>query len=159
MLVTGPTVAYSRNARTKGYLREGPGTPPFEEAFDQVVTRFHRYLVRQTPKEYGLLVQDRNDTISDRLTQLMRRFHQRGTRWTNQIPLLVETPLFVDSRLTSMVQVADVCSYALRRYLENNEEVLFDLVYSRGDTFQGRCVGIRHYRGALMCPCKICASH
>jgi len=143
----------------KRVLARGPGTPPFEEAFDQAVTRFHRHLARQTPPEYGLLVQDRNDTISDRLTQLMRSFHQRGTRWTSQIPLLVETPLFVDSRLTSMVQVADVCSYAMRRYLENKETPLFDLIYSRGDTFQGRCVGVRHYRGAQACPCKICANH
>jgi hypothetical protein len=133
--------------------------PTFEGAFDQVVTRFHAYLDRQTPKEYGLLVQDRNDTVADRLTSLMRSFHQGGTRWTGQIPLVVETPLFVDSRLTSMVQVADVCSYALRRYLENGESVLFEPIYTRGDRYGGRCVGIRHYRGSTECRCLICTSH
>lgn len=132
---------------------------PFEEAFDQVVTRFHHYLARQRPDEYGLLVQDQNDTVSERLTKLMREFHRRGTRWTARIPRLVETPLFVDSRLTSMVQVADLCSYALRRYLENGERELFDLIYPRGDCHQGHCVGIRHYRGARQCGCVICANH
>jgi hypothetical protein len=143
----------------KQALSRAGTTPPFEEAFDQVVTRFHRYLTRQRPQEYGLLVQDQNDTVSERLTTLMRQFHQRGTRWTGQIPLLVETPLFVDSRLTSMVQVADLCSYALRRYVENAEQQLFDLVYSRGDCHQGRCVGIRHYRGGKACSCTICVNH
>lgn len=34
-----------------------PRTPPFEEAFTQVVTRFHRFLEGQHPQEHGLLVQ------------------------------------------------------------------------------------------------------
>jgi hypothetical protein len=36
---------------------------------------------------------------------------------------LLRIGLFIIA-LTSIVQVADVCSYALRRYLENNEEEL-----------------------------------
>lgn len=143
----------------KRALARGRGASPFEEAFDQVVTRFHRYLARQGDPDYGLLVQDQNDTVSERLTRLMRHFHDRGTRWTSQIPLLIETPLFVDSRLTSMVQVADLCSFALRRYVENGERQLFDLIYARGDVHQGRCVGVRHYRGGQQCPCVICANH
>jgi hypothetical protein len=118
-------------ARSRG------GPSPFEEAFDQIVTRFHRYLARQAPDEYGLLFQDRNDTVAERLTQLMRQFHQRGTRWTSTIPRLIETPLFVDSRLTSMVQVADVCSYALRRYLENRLQVGSDSTHSHAERRHG----------------------
>ena len=29
--------------------------------------------------------------------------------------------MFVDSQMTSMVQLADLCAYAIRRYLENPE--------------------------------------
>ena len=137
-----------------------PKTPPFEEAFDQVVTRFHRHLESLTPRRHGFLVQDRNETMAVRLTDLMRQFHERGTRWTAQIPLLIETPLFVDSRLTSLVQVADVCAYSLRRYLENDEADLFDTIFPRFHRSpDGRCVGVRHYRGARPCACRICAEH
>ncbi len=134
-----------------------PARPLYDEAFDQVVTRFHHCL-RRGP-EYGMLVQDHNETVADRLTQLMRRFHLEGTRWTSRIPYLVETPLFVDSRLTSLVQVADLCAYAFRRYVENNETNLFDRVFPRVDEVGGRRVGARHYRGARPCRCQICQAH
>lgn len=141
-----------------------PHTPPYEEAFTQVVTRFHRYLDEALdPKEYGLLVQDHNDTVARRLTELMRIFHERGTRWT-ALPLLVETPLFVDSTLTSMVQVADVCAYATRRFCENGETGLFDIIYPKFNKAGTRLVGVRHYTrrdqlGGRQCKCRICVEH
>jgi hypothetical protein len=135
-----------------------PATPPFEEAFTQVVTRFHYYLEHEG--DFGMLVQDRNETVEKRLTELMRRFHAEGNRYTAQIPRIIETPLFVDSTLTSMVQVADVCAYALRRYFENGETELFDIVYPRIRRHNGRCVGGRHYRGRnRQCSCRMCADH
>lgn len=132
-----------------------PRTPPFEEAFTQVVTRLHRFL--QGQREHGLLVQDHNQTVARRLTELMRIFNQEGTRWTEPIDLLVETPLFVDSQLTSMVQVADVCAYAMRRYCENGETGLFDLIFPRVHRVGNRLVGMRHYTGARHCACRICS--
>lgn len=75
-----------------------------EESFTQVVSRFqfflnNRRLVEGEPV-YGLLVQDNNTTVAGRLTRLMRQFHARGTTYT-LIPNVVETPLFVDSALTT----------------------------------------------------------
>jgi hypothetical protein len=134
-----------------------PATPPFEEAFTQVVSRFHFYL--NYVDDVGMIVQDRNDTVAKRLTELMRSFHDRGTRYTSTIPRLIETPLFVDSKLTSMVQVTDVCAYGLRRYFENGETELFDLVYPKIRRHNGRCVGGRHYRGHRGCQCRMCSDH
>jgi hypothetical protein len=136
-----------------------PRTPPFEEAFTQVVTRFHRFLEGLAPAEHGLLVQDNNDTMARRLTELMRLFHERGSPW-GHLRLIVETPLFVDSSLTSLVQAADVCAYATRRFCENNETSLFDLTYSRIQRVGARLVGMRHYTnrgspGGRRCTCRI----
>ena len=140
-----------------------PRTPPFEEAFTQVVARFHRFLERLPRPEHGFFVQDKNETMANRLTELMRIFHQRGTRW-GDLPLLVETPLFVESSLTSMVQVADVCAYAARRFCENAETELFDLIYPRINVAGGRLVGMRHYTNrdevyGRHCDCRICLNH
>ena len=135
-----------------------PPTPPFEEAFTQLVTRFHFYL--NHVDDLGMLVQDRNDTVAQRLTELMRRFHSEGNRYTDKVPRIIETPLFVDSTLTSMVQVADVCAYALRRYFEHGERDLFDPIYSKVRRHNGRCVGGRHYRGRnKACDCQMCRDH
>lgn len=130
-----------------------------EQAFEQVVSRFERYLqnIGTINERYGVLIHDNNETVSRKHTNLMRRFHERGTFWTT-IDRIIETPLFVDSQLTSMVQIADLCSYALRRYLENDEETLFDLIFQRADRQNNVVVGVRHFTENT-CQCKICASH
>jgi hypothetical protein len=132
-----------------------------EQSFEQVVSRFEQYLQiigTSSPQScYGLLIHDNNQTVSKKHTTLMRQFHQRGTLWT-RVRSIIETPLFVDSQLTSMVQIADVCAYALRRYLENGDEEIFDLIFQRADRKDGVVVGVRHFSD-LNCGCKICCAH
>jgi hypothetical protein len=132
-----------------------------EQAFEQIVSRFEQFLkavqVYQQPRVYGLLVHDNNETVAKRHTELMKAFHINGTLFT-QVENIIETPLFVSSELTSMVQLADVCAYALRRYLENKEERLFDHIFKRADRKGDIVVGVRHFTSPS-CSCKICASH
>ena len=128
-----------------------------EQAFEQVVSRFEQYLEITRAggqQNFGLLIHDNNQTVARKHTAMMRNFLQQGTLWT-RINNIVETPLFVDSQLTSMVQIADLCSYALRRYLENGEEELFDLIFERADRKDGVVVGVRHFTNPS-CSCKIC---
>lgn len=126
------------------------------QAFEQIVSRFEHYL-QNIQSGYGLLIHDNNTTVAKRHTEMMKRFLQSGTLWT-QVEHIIETPMFVDSQLTGMVQLADLCAYALRRYLENSESELFDLVFRRADQFNSRVVGIRHFTKAD-CTCKICLAH
>jgi hypothetical protein len=124
-----------------------------------VVSRFERYLVDiGGPRTVGLIAHDHDDTSADRLTQLMRHFHASGTMW-NHITRIIETPFFVDSRLTVGVQLADLCAYAIRRYCENAETDLFGRIYPRGHKFAGHTVGIRHYARGRHCTCTICTNH
>jgi hypothetical protein len=89
----------------------------------------------------------------------MRRFHKLGTAWVN-IERIVETPLFVDSHLTSMVQLADLAAYAVRRFYEHGETDLFDRLYVKFDRVSdGTVVGIRHYTGKEACQCRVCSDH
>lgn len=130
-----------------------------EQAFEQVVSRFERYLghMGSGTRCFGVLIHDNNPTVEKKHTELMREFHQEGTLWT-EVQNIIETPLFVDSQLTSMVQIADLCAYALRRYLENGEEELFDLVFARADRKDDVAVGVRHFTDPA-CSCKICRAH
>ena len=132
-----------------------------EQAFEQIVSRFEQFLQNMgrpsNETRYGLLIHDNNQTVARRHTDLMKRFHTSGTLWTG-IRSLIETPLFVDSQLTGMIQVADLCGYALRRYLENNEAPLFEQVFQRADRVGNPVVGVRHFP-RLSCSCRICASH
>jgi hypothetical protein len=133
------------------------------ETFEQIVTRFETYLQitsrRMGSQCWGLLIHDNNETVSKKHTKLMKEFHHVGTLWTTTITHIIETPLFVDSQLTSMVQIADLCSYVLRRYLENSEDRLFDLIFRIADRkSDGTVVGVRHFTGPD-CKCKICIAH
>lgn len=142
--------------------------PMFEFAFDSIVNRFQAFLAnraqfisRTNPADarrfIGLLVEDNNPTVSRRLTALMRQFQIKGT-FFRTIDRIIETPFFVDSQLTSMVQVADIAAYAVRRYLDNDESELFDVFYARVDRARKAPVGLRHFCHKP-CPCKICLEH
>ena len=59
-----------------------------EQAFEQVVSRFERYLQNVRPRasgpqrNHGLLVHDNNETVARKHTRMMRSFHAAGTLWT-----------------------------------------------------------------------------
>jgi Protein of unknown function (DUF3800) len=141
------------------------GTTVDEQAFEQVVSRFEQFLANSEKrphgkplvKNYGIIVHDNNTTVDLKHTRLMRGFHQKGTLWT-KITRIVDTPLFVNSSLTSMVQIADLCAYSLRRYLENGETDLFKRVFTRADKIHTTVVGVRHFAD-LACNCEICQAH
>lgn len=131
-----------------------------EQAFEQVVSRFEQFLQitseGRSEINKGMLIHDNNETVSKKLTDLMIKFHEKGTFWTD-ITSIIETPLFVDSKLTSMVQIADLFSYSLRRYVENNETDFFNNIFKRADRKDGKVVGVRHFTDKK-CKCKICSS-
>lgn len=126
---------------------------------EQLVSRFEQYLkiVSKSTNDiflYGALIHDNNETVSKKHTALMRKFHTQGTLWT-KINKIIETPLFVNSELTNLVQIADLCSFALRRYFENNESDLINRIKQRFDRKNRKIVGIRHFTDTS-CKCLIC---
>lgn len=127
-----------------------------EPAFERVVSRFERYLQRNQ-SDYGLLIHDNNQTVAKKHTERMKAFLQKGTLWPH-IEHAIETPISVDSQLTNMVPLAGLCAYASRRYLENAQERLFDLIFRRADRVGETAVGVRHFTSPG-CSCKICESH
>jgi len=149
-----------------------PNVDAFDRAFEQVVSRFHVFLTnrekrwrlqhaRQDPGDlhWGLLIEDNNETRAKRLTELMRSFRIKGTAWWTGVDRIIETPLFVNSQLTGMVQMADLCAYATRRFFEHGETNLFDRIFPRFDRKGTKLVGICHYTGASPCVCKVCDAH
>lgn len=134
-----------------------------EQAFEQVVSRFEKYLQNVGPpasgpqRSHGLLVHDNNATVARKHTRMMRSFHAGGTLWT-KVDCIIETPMFVDSELTRMIQIADLCAYAPRRYLENDETWLFRPIFERAHRVGEVAVGVRHF-SPPGCDCAVCAAH
>ena len=79
------------------------------QAFEQIVSRFEQYLENIGEPQrrcFGLLIHDNNETVAKKHTRLMKSYFRDGTLWTD-IANIIETPLFVDSELTSLVQIAN----------------------------------------------------
>lgn len=137
-----------------------PNLTPTKQAFEQLISRFETYLTATGAtgvtgqKTYGLVIHDNNETVAKKHTELMKRFHREGTLFTN-VRSIIETPLFVNSELTSIIQLADLCSYVFRRYLENGEDELLHHIFPRIHRRNGVIVGIRHYT-PTGCTCRIC---
>jgi len=112
-------------------------------------------------REHGLLIHDNNATVALKHTRHMRTVHADVLRWRmNSFDRIIETPLFVDSSLTRMIQLADLWAYSLRRYVENDDSSLFSLLYNKR-TLLGRT--LHEFRPAIVqhlaeqsCPCMIC---
>jgi len=134
---------------------------PVEHAFEQLCSRFDMFLRRryqQTGKpQRGLLVFDK-DKYETPLQVLARDFRHDGTRWGN-LRNLAEVPLFVDSRATRLIQLADLIAYAMFRNYERGDHSLVRPILDCFD-HQGRVMhGIYHRKLPDMhCECAACAS-
>lgn len=125
----------------------------YERAFHSLRDMFGEFLA-SFPKSLGLIISDNNQTVAKRITERVRQLHQKPS------PLgarqIIETPLFVDSSLTSMVQMADLCAYATRRYFENEETDLFNRIFTRFDLRLTGQARLYHFTGSQTCHCKVC---
>ena len=133
-----------------------PLRDPMELAFEDLCSRFDLYLGRlrrEGDRQRGLLILD--ESAHETSLQLMaRNFRTLGTRWGTTIHNLAETPLFVDSRASRVVQLADHISYAVFRRYNAGDTSYFDIIASKFDSVGGTVHGLNHkqtYNPTCMC--------
>jgi len=132
---------------------------PLEYAFEQVCNRFDRYLARlyrQNNRQKGLIIFDKS-TYEGRLQSLAKDFRTIGHSWgvTRDIN---EVPLFVDSKATRLIQLADLVSYATYRRFEKSDPQFFDVIQNRFDSEGGVVHGFHHFKPRRDddCDCPAC---
>jgi Protein of unknown function (DUF3800) len=112
-------------------------------AFEQVCRMFDRYLKRlhrQGQTHRGIIVFDKA-TYETEIQSLAIDFRQFGREW-GVIHNLCEVPLFLDSRASRLVQVADLVSFALFRLHERKDSRFFDIIEHRFDMVAGKQRGL-----------------
>ena len=133
---------------------------PVERAFEEICNRFNLYLSRlrsQDDQHRGLIVMDKS-SYEETLQGLASRFREHGTRWGN-LRNLAEVPMFVDSRATRLVQLADLLAWAVWRRYERSDTRFFDKVVNRFDRSRGVLHGLVHFKNsATDCMCPACLS-
>jgi hypothetical protein len=133
---------------------------PVEVAFEEICNRFNLFLQRlnnrASENQRGLIVMD--DTKHEKpLQALARHFRVNGGRW-RKFRNLAEVPMFVDSRASRLVQLADLVAFATWRRYEHQDGRFFEDLLPYFDTEGGVIHGLVHHRRSGQCFCPACAS-
>jgi hypothetical protein len=135
---------------------------PIELAFEEICNRFNLHVTRWNDKnpqnsQRGLIVMDESKHEQP-LQGLARRYRVDGGRW-GVFRNLAEVPLFVDSRASRLVQLADLVAFATWRKYEYQDGRFFDRLIPSFDAQGGIIHGLFHYREMNTdCYCVACFS-
>jgi hypothetical protein len=115
------------------------GQDPVEHAFECLTSRFDLFLKRLHQKHNsthrGLMIFDKSST-EQRLQTLAKEFKYSGhTLGTTKN--FAEVPVFLDSRASRLIQLADLASYSIFRHHERNDSQFYDVIKNCFDTEGG----------------------
>lgn len=134
---------------------------PVHVAFEEICNRFNLFLQRNHDRtghnNRGLIVMD--ETKHERpLQSLARNFRVNGARW-GMFRYLAEVPLFVDSKATRLIQLADMIAWSTFRKYEHADGRFLDRILPNFDSDGGVIHGLFHARGSgrtERCHCPAC---
>lgn len=133
-----------------------PGGDVVEMAFEDLCKRFDLFLGRLKAagdSQRGMIILDKT-TRETSLQKLSQEFRKVGTQW-GVLRNLADTPFFVDSRASRLVQIADHVAYSVFRRYNAGDAQYFDLIAHRFDAEGNVVHGLAHKhseRSACMCP-------
>lgn len=116
---------------------------PVEYAFEQLSSRFDYFLRREHKRgntQRGLLIFDKS-TYETTLQNLATDFRKFGHTW-GVLKNLAEVPLFIDSKASRLIQLADLVAYALFRHYEAGDNQFYDIISDRWDGDGGEIHGL-----------------
>jgi len=119
-----------------------PDDPVFL-AFEHMCNRYDRYLLRlhrAGDTQRGIIVLDKAAYESE-IQNLAADFRSIGHRW-GVIRNLAEVPMFLDSKASRLVQLADLIAFSLFRFYERGDSRFIDVVQARFDNHGGVTHGL-----------------
>ncbi|MCC6575236.1 MAG: DUF3800 domain-containing protein [Planctomycetes bacterium] len=133
------------NCAFAAIVKKALATPrdPVELAFEQLASRFDQFLMRLHRKgdtQRGLMIFDkstRETTIQSLAIDFKRDGHSFG-----QLRNMSEVPVFIDSRASRLVQLADLIAYAAFRKYDRGDDQFFKLIEPRFDREGGQVHGL-----------------
>ena len=118
-------------------------TDPVEYAFEQLASRFDHYLTRlhkSGDTQRGVILFDKS-TYETTIQSLATDFRTVGHRW-GVLRNLAEVPLFMDSKASRLIQLADLIAYAIFRFYERGDNLFFSIIQNRFDAEGGITHGL-----------------
>jgi hypothetical protein len=137
-----------------------PSEDPVKLAFEDLAQRFQLFLNRmyvesgRKEKQQGLIVLDES-SYENSLQTLATEFRNKGTRWGN-LGNIHEVPLFVDSKASRGIQLADHIAYSVFRRYEAADLNYFNVIQGCFDSSNGKIHGLAHKHSCGTCTCPSC---
>jgi hypothetical protein len=142
------------------------GSDPIQKTCEELAGHFDAFLAflettRPNPqgghKERGLMIFDESNHQKT-LHALLTQYRTTGASF-GRIHHLAEIPMFTDSRLTRMLQVADLVAYAAFRRYEHSDAKYFDMILDKFHQTGGKLHSLVHLnRNKDNCYCPACMS-
>jgi len=122
---------YPRQFILFGAVIKNQGDNVAEDLFTQITSRFDKFLKRKFAKHQeparGIAIFDK--TRMEQQFQIWSQVYQRiGNRWGETLANFAEVPLFLDSRMSRSIQIADIVAYSIFRKFEYNDDIYFSVI-------------------------------
>lgn len=118
---------------------------PVISAFEQISSRFDQYLMRQYRKDKkpyrGLMICDKA-THEETLQAVTHTYIEKGHSW-GTLHNFSEVPLFLDSKASRMIQLADLIAYGIFQKYEHDNTSFFEDIEPRFERDIGNVYGLK----------------
>ena len=105
----------ARGANMQRFEKNYPGSDPYRWEFSNLLERLNERL--QTIGDYGLVISDQQNEHRDGIQRDVansKQYRTGGYR-SQKLDRILDTAHFVDSKLSRMIQLADMAAFVLRR--------------------------------------------
>lgn len=126
---------------TKG---NSQGDDVIRVCFEQIASRFDMYLSRlyaRNDPQRGIIIFDEQRKHEKSIQNLARNFKNTGHSY-GKLRNFSEVPLFLDSKASRLIQMADMVSFAIFRKYERNDAKFFNIIQNCFDFDAGSCHGL-----------------
>lgn len=138
---------------------------PIERTYEELFGRCNGFLKREAAlgnRHLCLPIADKSDKVERRLQGLMQLWREGGATTGASIgPLagFAEVPVFIDSRMSRLIQFADFVCNAVFRHYAGLSSPAFERILDAFDSEDGVRHGLVHLvAGYQSCPCPACGS-
>lgn len=119
------------------------GDDPIKTCFEQLASRFDMYLQRlhtQGDTQRGIAIFDTSHTEKS-IQNLARTFKHDGHSF-GKLRNFAEVPMFLDSKASRMIQLADLVAFAIFRHYQAGDSQYFDIIKRCFDSVGGVVHGL-----------------
>lgn len=130
---------------------------PMLKAYEDISQRFNNHLeIDCNPPEKGIIIID-NTSYETGLQNLAAEIRSTGNRIGQFNKSIIEIPLFVDSKVSRLVQLADHIAYAVFRRYNANDLTYFNVIENRFLMKNGKMHSLIHKCNNFNnCTCPAC---